>query len=85
MMSKKFRFIFMRPITCYGEVITEDTVIAEDYNKALTILKREHHFAKVKEVEVSEIELYSNNARRVSLYGATSTMITGRILNADVD
>ena len=58
MMSKRFRFKFKQPITCCGEIIVEDTVIAKDLKKALYILKKEHHYAKIDTIEVSDIELY---------------------------
>jgi hypothetical protein len=68
MMSKRFRFKFKQPITCYGEIITEDVIIAADLKKAMSILKREHHYAKVDSVEVTDIELYTSSPRLVGEY-----------------
>jgi len=67
MMYKKFTFIFAYPITCYGEVITEDTIFSSDLRKAMVILKKEHHYARVKETIVQDVELYKNGGRAVAI------------------
>ena len=85
MMSKKFRFKFEKPIACYGELITEDTVIADNLKEALRILKKEHCHARVKDTEISDIELYAGGGRKVSVYGTMPSVFTGKLLNGSVD
>jgi hypothetical protein len=68
MMSKRFRFKFKQPITCYGEIITEDVIIAANLKEALRILKKEHCYARIAETEISDIELYTSSPRLVGVY-----------------
>ena len=65
MMYKKFVFQFAKPISCYGELISGDTVIAANLKAALKILRREHHYARVASFAESDIELYTNSPRMV--------------------
>ncbi len=86
MITKRFRFTFIKPIVCYDDLISEDTVIAADLETATRILMREHCHARIKDVFVSDIELYGREPprNRFNAY-SQSVMHTGRLLNEDVD
>lgn len=83
----KYRFIFESPVSCYDDLISEDTVIAKDLDSALTILKKGHVHAKVRKVYCSEIELFKRlpATNKVNIYSGQSVLHTGKLLNEDVD